>query len=182
MKRNALFVLLLVIFLCFGAPSVLGEGYTAPGVFSIAYDDSAYTLDTVAYADENIGVSNGAYWFFILYNDTFMFDASMTPIEGYEGMSLCGADADARQSYVDDMLDIYGSEDAQLLTMVPAGSQGVPFYVFSCRDESGAYLMAETVIKGRAIDFLAYYNDSALPADDALAQALTELLSTFEPI
>ncbi|MDD3334633.1 MAG: hypothetical protein PHI98_03845 [Eubacteriales bacterium] len=174
------FALILALALCLWIPSAFAQTYTAGSYFTVTYDSDVYTLDDVTYESEN--TSDDSHWFFILYNDEIMFDVSMVKLEEYESLSLTTADDTAKQSYIDDTLDYYSDENATLLTSLAAGTKSIPFYVYSFQNEDGPYLMAETVQKGYAIDFMAYYNDASVPVDDALAKELSTLLGTFEPV
>lgn len=180
MKQIRTALTIAVISLCLCTPTALARTYTAKDCFSISYDDAVYTLDDTTYSNEN--TSQNAHWFFIIYNDEMMIDASAELLTDYAGQSLPGANEAVLAAYVDDMLDVYSDENAALVTSVKAGSQGIPFYIFSYTNEDGPYLMAETVLNGYALQFMTYYNDADLPVDDRLTQSLITLLDTFESV
>lgn len=180
MKQFCTALSIAVISLCLCTSSAFARKYTAKDCFTICYDDDVYTLDDTTFSDEN--TSQNAHWFFIMYNDEIMIDASAKRQADYAGLTLTTADEADIAAYVDDMLDAYSDENAVLLTTVEAGSQSIPFYIFSNTNEDGPYLMAETIMNGCAIQFMGYYNDSDLPADDRLIQSLVALLTTFEPV
>lgn len=171
--------LLLLCSMALALCSAQAAEYTVDGLFTVRYDDKAFTLDNATYADEN--VDDSYRWFFILYNDLMMFDASTERIDGFEDFSTQGADEAARQLYLDDLYASFDDQSIKLLTTVTAGESKAPFYVFSYENEDGPYLMAETVVNGYGIDFMAYYNDSEKPVDDALLNALLELVDTYAP-
>lgn len=170
MKYTPILAVILALLLC--ALPANAEVYCAPGLFTLRYDEQCYTLDDVAYSYENTG--GNAHWFFILYNDEVMINASMENLQDCAVQSLVGESLS--QPYIADMQDLYSDQDAAFLTAIDTSGGKVPFYVFSCKNEDGPYLMAETVIDGKAFDFMIYYNDSTLPTDDRLAQTLTAVL------
>lgn len=153
------------------------ESYTADGLFCLSYDEKSYTLDDRTYAEES---DEGYRWLFMLYNDDVAFDVSLYLLEnGEEELTLSHADEATRERYLEEMLDAYDDEEIELVKLLDGDSGETPFYLFRLNNEFGPYLMAETVVEGRAFNFMAYYTDSSLEADEALQGELEELLSGF---
>ena len=154
--------------------------HTVPGLYSVSYDATAFSLDNQSFLDEN----NDDYtWLFMLTGDEYEFDADMTKLEGYDGLSLFSATDEQKSAYLQDTLDALSDYEASLATTVEAiaGNVTIPFYVYSCVNDEGPYLLAETVAQGYALDFYTYYLDGDRAVDDALQQSLRDLLLTFEP-
>lgn len=170
-----LVVLLLTLTLCFGAAFALAAEYTASALYTITYDDAVFTLDT-SYADTS---SEGERWLFSLTHDKMVVEGVQEPIQGEESLDLLTATPEALQEYIDGVYDYFADQCPELITTIKTTREGVPFYVFSLRDEEGTYYYAETMVKGMSLGFYAYYTD--VDADDALLDALTQLLETYVP-
>lgn len=178
MKPVRLLLVLLLLIVVPLSPAWARE-YGAGKYFSIVYDERAYQLDDLTYCDESTGEDH--VWFFILYNDEFMFDVSMSAHACDGGISLASADAAQKTTYLSCVLSLNSADNATLLQVVEAGESQIPFYLFSLHNEDGPYLKAETVVNGQAFDFLAYYNDSSKPVDQRLQDELIKLLGSFKP-
>lgn len=171
----------LLLALMLALPCAAGaETHTVEGLYSVEYEDGL-TLDTTTYLLDRTDTYT---WLFMLYGDEYTIDASMTKLEGYDGFSLYNATEEQRASYASDTLQALSDYDAELLSTMSVVYEGaeIPFYIFSCKDENGAYLMGETIAGGYALDFYCYYEDGARSADDALTQRLVSLLQSFTPV
>ena len=162
-------LLALLLILCLGGAQA--AEYTAPGLFTVTYDEQRWTADCAAYHGES---TPEARWLFMLYSDDMLIDVEAATAAGYAVQTLVGADAGSIERYIDDMAFVGCTH----LDTITVGE--IPFVLFEMEDEEGPYLMAETVANGWCIDFYAYY-DQGGPADEKLAEALREVLGTFEP-
>ena len=152
------------------------ETYTAGGYYTIDYPE-AYTLDDTSYTDES---TEDNLWLFLLDGETYLIDASVATVEGYEGFSLIGATDEEKQQYVETTLDSFAGQNAVLADTLTAAS-GVPFYVFSMEDSDGPYYYAETILNGTSAYFYCYYDDTTRAPDAALMADLKTVLQTFRP-
>jgi len=148
--------------------------YTAGNAYTIDYPDTL-TLDNTSYTDES---TSDYTWLFMLSNDDYLIDASISPATGYEGFSLYNASDADKQSYVDDTLDAYYDANAVLVDSLTVDGN-IPFYVFSMEDSDGVYYYAETLANGNSINFSCYYNDGNAALDDTLLANFEAVLKTF---
>lgn len=174
--KKLLAVLLCTLF-CLASSWALAADYTAPGLFTITYDDTAYKLDNNSYLSER---TDGEFtWLFLLYGDDTIIDVEANHLMDFQGLTFLTASEEERQAYVDYFLDLYAEEDAELVASLTSAKDEIPFYVFSMQDEDGLYYQAETVVKGYSLDFYAYHE--YLDPDDALLEDLKALVESFVP-
>ncbi len=171
--------LLTVLTLVLSITGALAADYTATGLFTITYDD-ALTLDDTSYQDETTGGESR--WLFMLSNSEYIIDVTIERIAEYESLSLFSATNAEKQRYLNDTLDSFSDDNATYLETIEAGPNLIPFYLYQLESEEGPYLMAETIVKGYAIDFCAYYCDESAAADEALAVSLSSVLASFLPV
>ena len=175
MKKLA--ALTLALLLTMSLTAACAQTYTAGNWFSVDYADSL-TLDDTSYTGDN---TDDYRWLFTLSDDTYLIDASLNTAEGYEGVSLYSATADDRDAYVQDTLDAFADDQAELVQTVELDN-GIPFYIFSMEDSDGPYYYAETIANGNSLNFCCYYADANTALDDALLGKLVTLLKTFKPV
>lgn len=148
--------------------------YTAGNAYTIDYPDTL-TLDNTTYTDES---TSDYTWLFMLSNDDYLIDASISPATGYEGFSLYNASDADKQAYVDDTLDAYSDANAVLVDTLTVDGD-IPFYVFSMDDSDGVYYYAETLANGNSINFTCYYDDGNAALDATLLGNFEAVLNTF---
>ena len=141
---------------------------TASGLFSISYDETCWQADSASYHAEDSAQER---WLFMLYSQNMLIDVEVLRAADYAVENLTDA---TLQQYIDEMVFV-GCRYVDTLH-----ADGVPFGLFELEDEEGPYLLAETVVNGWCIDFYAYYDQTA-PVDDALVQALREIVGTYQP-
>ncbi len=152
------------------------EAYTVPGLYTVEYEDGA-VIDDTSYLHDKTDTYT---WLFMICGSDYAIDASMTKMDFYEGMSLYSATEDERTAYLEDtklMLEEFNGEYLGIVDKI-----GIPFYVFSCENDDGAYLWAETVANGYTLDFYCYYDDDRMPVDEALLEKFSAMLESFEPV
>lgn len=176
MKKLATLTLALLMLLSLANTAAAATTYSAGSYYTIDYADEL-NLDDVSYADES---TDDYQWLFLLYNDTYLIDASLSRVTGYEGESLYNATQEERDAYVADTLDAYADDNAQLTRELTTVS-GFPFYIFSLEGSDGAYYLAETIANGTSVNLYAYYADASKPLDQELLEKFTELLITLRP-
>lgn len=142
------------------------------GLFSIEYDEAAYHADTVTYLTGSDGDSR---WLMMLGANDYLIDVSMYRVEGWEHLSLTDPGDPMTSWYLKESL----GNGIEYIGNISAG--GALFCLFRTFDADGEYLMAETVRNGWAISFYAYYDDPEQKTDERLTEALTELVSTYQP-
>lgn len=174
MKRLLCLTLALLLSLSLTA-AAQAERYTAGTYYTIEYPDSL-TLDDTSYTDEN---SEDYTWLFLLQGDDYLIDASLSPADGYEGVSLFSQDEADRQAYVDQTLEDYSAYGIALVDTLTV--ENVPFYLFSLDEGDGPYYYAETIANGVSILFTCYYNDAETALDAALLSDFETVLKTFRP-
>lgn len=172
-----LLALLLCTLFCFASAWALAADYTTPGLFTITYDDTAYELDDNSLLSER--TDDEFTWLFMLYGDDAIIDVEAEKLMDFQDLTFLTASEEEKQAYVDYFLDFYADDDAMLIETLTSEKDGIPFYVFSMQDEDGLYYRAETVVKGYALDFYAYYENR--DPDDALLEDLKALVKSFIP-
>ncbi|MBE5793067.1 MAG: hypothetical protein E7323_00095 [Clostridiales bacterium] len=178
MKR--FLALLLCVLMCAACCSALAVEYNANNIFTITYDENAYAIDNSTYLEEN---TNEYIWMFMLYNEASdaVVDVAMEALPEFADLSLFSATAEERNSYVDATLEIFADANIKLLDTITVSDIQIPFYIYALEDENGAYLTAETVVNGWAINFSTYHMATS-DADDALLNVLEEIVKTFQPV
>lgn len=169
MRRQMISLFLILMLLC---PCAQAQTHSFSGLFSLSYDENVYTADTSTWMDESDETSR---WLMMLSTDAYLFDVTLSRVEGWEHVSLTDPAAAMAGWYLDSMT----ADGFEHLDTVEAN--GVVFGLFRASDEDGEYLLGETVINGWAVSFYAYYNDPERPADDALAGALKSVLAAYQP-
>ena len=172
--------LLMCVLMCAASCSALAVEYNANNIFTISYDENIYALDNATYLEEN---TNEYIWMFMLYNEATdtVVDVAMEALPEFAELSLFSATAEERKGYVEATLDIFSDADIKLLDTITVSDLQIPFYLYSLEDENGAYLTAETVVSGWAINFSAYHMATS-GADDALLNVLEDVVKTFQPV
>ena len=172
--------LLLCVLMCTASFTALAAEYKAGNIFTITYDENAYVIDNSTYLEEN---TSDYIWLFMLYNEAndTVVDVAMEALPEFAELSLLSATAEERNGYVEATLDIFSDASIKLLDTITVSDMSIPFYIYSLEDENGAYLTAETVVNGWAINFSAYHMESA-EADIALLNVLAEVVKTFQPV
>ncbi len=150
--------------------------YTAGKYYTMDYDAHAFLLDDTSYTEEN---TDDYKWLYMLYDDNMVIDAVLVPAYGYEGVNLYECDEDEREAYVAVTLESFSIYNAVYVDSLTSVS-GYPFYIFSMDEGDGPYYYGETIIGGTSVTLTGYYDDGAAP-DDALLEALEELLITIRP-
>lgn len=180
MKKLFAFAMALAICLAaFSVSSAFAATFTAEGVYTVTYDDAAYTVDTTTYADEN--VDDTYHWYGLIYNNDYAIDATVYDVENLAGVTLFTMEELERQEYVDYMMDAHSDSAIDYIGSLTVSEYNIPFYFFTAEDSEGEYLFAQTLVQGKAIDFAIYYNDASMDVDQTLVDALSELVNTFVP-
>ena len=169
MCRRMLSLFLILMLLC---PCAQAQTHTFSGLFSLSCDENVYTADTSSWMDES---DENSRWLMTLSAEAYLFDVTLSRVEGWEHVSLTDPSAAMTGWYLDSMT----ADGFEHLDTVE--TNGVVFGLFRADDEDGEYLLGETVINGWAVSFYAYYNDPERPLDDALADALKSVLATYQP-
>lgn len=172
MKKLA--ALSLALLMTLGMTIASAETYTAGSAYTIDYPDTL-TLDNTSYTDES---TTDYTWLFMLSNDDYLIDASISPATGYEGFSLYNASDADKQAYLDDTLEAYADDNIVLVDTLTVDTD-IPFYVFSMEDSDGVYYYAETLANGNSLNFSCYYNDGEATLDDTLLANFEAVLTTF---
>lgn len=172
--------LLLCVILCTAACSAMAAEYNANNIFTITYDENAYAIDAATYLEEN---TDEYIWLFMLYKEEAdaVVDVSMEALPEFADLSLFSATAEERNAYVEATLDIFSDAGIKLMDTITVSDLQIPFYIYALEDENGAYLTAENVVSGWAINFSTYHMATA-DADDALLNVLEEIVTTFQPV
>lgn len=172
--------LLLCVLMCAASCSALAVEYNANNIFTVTYDENTYAIDNSSYLEEN---TSEYIWLFMLYNEgaDAVVDVAMEALPEFAGLSLFSATAEERNGYVEATLDIFSDAGIKLLDTITVSDLQIPFYIYSLEDENGAYITAETVVNGWAINFSTYHMATS-EADDALLNVLEEVVTTFQPV
>ena len=172
--------LLLCVLMCAASCSALAVEYNANNIFTITYDENTYAIDNSSYLEEN---TSEYIWMFMLYNEQAdaVVDVAMEALPEFAGLSLFSATAEERNAYVEATLDIFSDANIKLLDTITVSDLQLPFYIYSLEDENGAYLTAETLVNGWAINFSTYHMATS-DADSALLNVLEEIVTTFQPV
>lgn len=176
MKHIARLIAVLLV-LCTAAACADPAQINAGGIYTVTCDDAEFTIDTTSYTDENTASYQ---WLFMIYNDETIVDASCESIESYTGLSLYSADEATREAYLVDLIDSFSDSDAEYIAMRTVSEHNIPFYIIKCSDDQGEYYMAETVVKGYALDFMCYPCDAEGVREIDYA-TLLDVLDTFTP-
>ena len=177
MKKSFALLLALALFLL--CPAALAAEFVAEGVFTITYDETAYTVDSTTYAHEN--TDDTYHWYCLIYNNDYAIDVTVYDMEDLAGVTLFTLEDEKRLEYVDFMLEAFEDDDIRYIGTLNASEYDIPFYFFTATDSEGQYLFAQTVVKGKAIEFAIYYNDASKDVDQSLLDALCVLVETFVP-
>lgn len=169
--------LTLAALLVFSIGFAFAATYTAGKYYTMDYDAHAFWLDNTSNTEEN---TDDYKWLYMLYDDNMVIDAVLVPAYGYEGVNLYEADEDEREAYVAETLESFAEYNAVYVDALTSVS-GYPFYIFSMEDEDGPYYFGETIIGGTSVNLNCYYSDKTAEPDDALLEALEELLITIRP-
>ena len=169
MCRRMLSLFLILMLLC---PCAQAQTHTFSGLFSLSCDENVYTADTSSWMDE---CDENSRWLMTLSADAYLFDVTLSRVEGWEHVSLTDPSAAMTGWYLDRM----SADGFEHLETFEAG--GVVFGIFRAAEEGGEYLLGETMVNGWAIGFCACYNDPERPTDDELLNALKSVLQTYQP-
>ena len=174
MKKR--FLCLLIALLLLLAGSALAQDYTASGLFSISYDEAAYSLNSTEYLGDT---QDNGLWLFIVYNTDAIFDVTIDLEPTLGNLSLVHPTKAQIEDHIYLVEEGYQDLDATLMQTLTL-ENGVVFNLFRLRDSYGIFYLAQTVVQGYAIDFKAYYADNR-DGDTSLLTALGDLVSTFRP-
>ena len=142
------------------------------GLFSLTYDETVYKADTISWLDQNDGINR---WLMMLGANDHLFDVTLSRAEQWEHITLSDPASAMTTWYLEDMT-ASGFEHLDTLT-----ANGTVFGLFRAFDDDGEYLLGETIVSGWLISFYGYYDDPERPVDDALTDALRELLESYQP-
>ncbi len=177
-KLVFLLVCMLACTVCLSALAV--EYTTVNNLFTITYDENLYLLDDFTYLNEN---TSDYQWLYMLYlpEKDVVVDVEMEYMPEFEGVTLYTASEATYAQYVDATLDLFSDYHIQLLDTITVSEQNIPFYIYSKEDADGAYITAETIVNGWAIQFSTYHNESG-EMDASLLTVVQEIVSTFKPV